>query len=177
VRRPTLELIKGKVAGMAAERSPSPIITHFVEAIKPILPDSDQQKLETYSDAISRTDHKGDFRRAWHCGDWAIRLAVNSSKPSQRLVKGLREKLSLWKDTVAGDKVDEDAGPGLNIQLRWVEEAVAIAGDRAANSGWDSVDWENHLNWMLDVGSTRGDPRWPFTRVGDPNSHRDDELG
>jgi hypothetical protein len=53
--------------------------------------------------------------------------------------------------TLVGPTIDANAGRGTNIELRWVEESVAIAARRAEASGWDAVHWEDHLQWMLGV--------------------------
>ena len=144
---------------MSDAQSPSPIITYFVEQIGPSLPEAEKKMLATYAGVVAKTTHHGDFRRAWHCADWAIRLAERSADPQHgHLVKGLKERHTLWKDTIFGAEfgamVRDGIGPGEDAEIQWVDDAVAVAKAEAASSGWEAVPWETLLKELLAVAPT-----------------------
>ena len=144
---------------MSEPVSPSPIIDYFVHEIEPSLPDEGKARLSSYADRIAGTTHHGDFRRAWHCADWAIRVAEASSGSKHgHLVTGLKEKHTLWKDTIFGVEFGakpDGVGPGQDAEIQWVDDAVAIAKDEADRSGWDAVPWEDLLKEMLAVAAPK----------------------
>jgi hypothetical protein len=146
---------------MADPNEPSPIIAYFVQEMEPSLPGPAKAKLASYDDAIAKTTHHGDFRRAWHAADWAISIAERSGDSRMsRLVDGLKEKHQLWKDTVFGAEFGampgDGVGPGQDAEIQWVDDAVAVAKAEGERSGWDSVPWEDLLKQMLAVSSTKG---------------------
>jgi hypothetical protein len=137
---------------------PSPIIDYFVRELRPGLPAADQARLDSYADRVAATTHHGDFRRAWHCAGWAIELAEASSDTEYgRMVEALKEKLTLWKDTIFGAEFGaipgDHVGPGQDVEIQWVDDAVAIATDRAEAAGWATVPWEDVLEAMLEVAA------------------------
>jgi hypothetical protein len=143
------------------EKSPSPIISYFVREIESSLPAADKEALGTYAEAIAGTTHHGDLRRAWHCADWAIRQAERPSNTHlEHLTKGLKEKLTLWKDTIFGADfgimVKDGVGPGEDIEIQWVDDAVAVAKAEANASGWESVPWEELLKELLAIAPPEG---------------------
>lgn len=76
---------------MADAKSPSPIISYFVREIESSLPVEEKEKLTRFSDEVAKTTHHGDFRRAWHCAEWAIQMAERSSDSHlDHLVKHLK---------------------------------------------------------------------------------------
>jgi hypothetical protein len=141
---------------MPDSESPSPIIAYFVQEIGPSLPEGEETKLSSYADRIAKTTHHGDFRRAWHCADWAIEVAeASQGSKHSHLVKGLKEKHTLWKDMIFGAefgaKPGDGVGPGQDVEIQWVDDAVRIGKDEADRSGWESVSWEDLLKEMLAV--------------------------
>jgi hypothetical protein len=145
---------------MPGPESPSPIISYFVREIERSLPDDEKATLSRYADRIAKTTHHGDFRRAWHCADWAIRVAEASPGSKHgHLITGLKEKHTLWKDTIFGAEFGampgDGVGPGQDAEIQWADDAVTIARDEADRSGWDSVPWEELLNKMLAVAPPR----------------------
>jgi hypothetical protein len=129
-----------------------------VDEIEPSLPDEGKATLSSYADRIAATTHHGDFRRAWHCADWAIGVAeASSGSTHDHLVTGLKEKHALWKDMIFGAefgaKLRDGVGPGQDAEIQWVDDAVAIAKDEADRSGWDTVPWEDLLQEMLAVAA------------------------
>jgi hypothetical protein len=145
---------------MAEHVEPSPIITYFTGEIEPFLGEEAKARLATYGDAIAETTHHGDFRRAWHCADWAIAQAERSSNSGMdHLVRGLKEKHQLWKDTIFGAEfgvIPDGVGPGQDAEIQWVDDAVAVAREEATSAGWDAVAWEDLLKEMLAVAPPQG---------------------
>jgi hypothetical protein len=145
---------------MAKPAEPSPIITYFTGEIEPFLGKEAKARLATYNDAIAKTTHHGDFRRAWHCADWAIAQAERSSNSRMdHLVKGLKEKHQLSKDTIFGAEfgmIRDGIGPGQDAEIQWVDDAVAVAREQATSDGWDAVKWEDLLKEMLAVAPPEG---------------------
>jgi hypothetical protein len=43
-------------------------------------------------------------------------------------------------------------GPGHDIEIQWVDDAVAVAKTEGERAGWDSARWEDLLKRMLAVG-------------------------
>jgi len=145
---------------MADLKEPSPIIAYFVQEMEPCLPAADKQRLASYDDAVAKTTHHGDFRRAWHCADWAISIAERSSDSHMRhLVEGIKEKHQLWKDTIFGAEFGaipgDGVGPGQDAEIQWVDDAVAVAKAEAERTEWKSVPWEDLLKEMLAVPSAK----------------------
>ena len=144
---------------MADPNEPSPIIGYFIRELMPNLSPADQPRLERYEDAASKTTHHGDFRRAWHCADWAITMAERSSDSHVgRLGAALKEKHQLWKDTIFGAEFGampgDGIGPGQDAEIQWVDDAIAVATAEADRVGWPAVPWEELLKTMLAVPST-----------------------
>ena len=141
---------------MSDSKSPSPIITYYVREIGRALPDAEKERLTTYAHALAETTHHGDLRRAWHCADWAVRLAERpSSSHLGHLVKATKETYKLWQDTIFGADfgimVKDGVGPGEDVEIQWVDDAIAVAKAEGERSGWDSVPWEDLLKQMLAV--------------------------
>jgi hypothetical protein len=142
---------------MSDVKTPSPIISYFARELEPSLPAADKEKLARYSDAIAKTTHHGDFRRAWHCAEWAIRMAEReSTSHHDHLVKHLKELRKLEKDSVLGAEFGlmKDGGmfaPGEDAEIQWVDDTVAVAKAEAERSGWDAVPWEELLKELLAI--------------------------
>jgi hypothetical protein len=141
---------------MADPTSPSPILTYFVREMEGGLPDAGKETLATYAAAVSLTTHHGDFRRAWHCAAWAVRLAERSASTHVgHLVDATKETYALYQDTLFGADVGlqshDGVGPGEDVELQWVDDAVAVAKAEGERAGWDAVPWEHLLVEMLAV--------------------------
>ena len=75
------------------------------------------------------------------------------------LVKGLKEKHQLWKDTIFGAEfgmIPDGIGPGQDVEIQWVDDAVALAKEQATSDGWGAVKWEDLLKEMLAVAPPEG---------------------
>jgi hypothetical protein len=105
-----------------------------------------------------------------HCLHWAVEVA---EQPKHSHLSGvgvrLRETYKAWQDIVLGSefgsdvklgkgnpsqeiKGDQKIGPGEDIELLWVGEAVSVAKGAAEKSGWDSVPWQGLLEEVLKIG-------------------------
>jgi hypothetical protein len=136
--------------------SPSPIVSYYALELSRVLPDADKENLAAYADRIAKTTHHGDFRRAWHAAAWALAQAeMPSHSHLGHLVEDLKETYKLWQDTVFGADFGiarkDGVGPGQDVELQWVDDALAVAKAEAERSGWASVPWENLLKEMLSV--------------------------
>jgi hypothetical protein len=49
-------------------------------------------------------------------------------------------------------KGDQKIGPGEDIELLWVGEAVSVAKSAAEESGWSSVPWQDLVEEVLKIG-------------------------
>jgi hypothetical protein len=143
---------------MSEEKSPSPIISYYVREIGSILPAAEKEKLATYAPAVAKTTHHGDLKRARQCAEWAVQMAERSSDSRlNHFVKHLEELRKLEKDSVFGAEFGvmrvsgTGIGPGEDIEIQWVDDAVAIAKTEGQRAGWNSVPWEDLLKEMLGV--------------------------
>lgn len=143
---------------MPEEKSASPIISYYVREIGSILPVAEKEKLATYAPSVAKTTHHGDLKRARKSAEWAVQMAERSSDSRlNHFVKHLEELRKLEKDSVFGAEFGvmrvsgTGIGPGEDIEIQWVDDAVAIAKTEGQRAGWDSVPWEDLLKEMLGV--------------------------
>ena len=143
---------------MPEEESPSPIISYYVREIGSILPAAEKEKLANYALSAAKTTHHGDLKRARQSAEWAVQMAERSSDSRlSHFVKHLEEIRKLEKDSVFGAEFGAmrvsgtGIGPGEDIEIQWVDDAVAIARTEGQRAGWDSVPWEDLLKEMLGV--------------------------
>jgi hypothetical protein len=148
----------------------SPIIEGLMNGLREALPKEEQPKLAAYAARVGATKPRGDFHRAWHCLHWAIEV---TEQPAHSHLSGvsvrLKETYKAWQDVVLGTefgsdvklgtgnpsqeiKGDQKIGPGEDIELLWVGEAVSVAKSAAEKSGWDQVPWERLLRELLEIG-------------------------
>ena len=126
----------------------SPIIRGLMNGLREVLPKEDQEKLATYTVQAEASSPRGDLHRAAHCLHWAIEV---SEQPKHSHLSGvgirLKETYKAWQDIVLGTefgsdvkmgtgnpsqeiKGDQKIGPGEDIELLWVGEAVSVAQER-----------------------------------------------
>lgn len=137
--------------------SPSPVIEYLVDQLDQVLPEFDRARLGAHGEAVARTTHHGDLHRAWRCAGWAVDLAERSGHSHlAQAAQGLKEVHQLWKDSWFGAEfgiaVRDGVGPGRDIELQWVDDAVVVAKGVAKESGWAAVPWEDLLTELLAVG-------------------------
>jgi hypothetical protein len=148
----------------------SPIIRGLMNGLREVLPRDDQEKLAAYTEQAEASSPRGDLHRAWHCLDWAIKVS-EQPKHSHLSDVGIRlkETYKAWQDTVFGAefgsdvkmgtgnpsqeiKGDQKIGPGEDIELLWVGEAVSVAVSAAEKAGWDNVPWQDLVQEILRIG-------------------------
>jgi hypothetical protein len=148
----------------------SPIVEGLMNGLREALPKDEQPKLAAYAQRASDTKPRGDFHRARHCLHWAIQVAEEPKHAHlSKVAVHLKEMYKGWQDVVLGTefgsdvklgtgnpsqeiKGDQKIGPGEDIELLWVGEAVSVATRAAETSGWDHVPWENLLQEVLEIG-------------------------
>jgi hypothetical protein len=142
---------------MSDDTSPSPILTYFVREIERGLTDAGKETLANYAGAVALTTHHGDLRRAWHCAAWAVRISERSSSTHVgHLVDATKETYKLYQDTLFGADVGilgkkTGVGPGEDIEIQLVDDAIAVAKAEGERAGWHSVPWEELLTELLAV--------------------------
>jgi hypothetical protein len=148
----------------------SPIIRGLMNGLRGVLPKEDLEKLATYTEQAEASSSRGDLHRAAHCLHWAIEVS-EQPKHSHLSDVGIRlkETYKAWQDIVLGTefgsdvkigkgnpsqeiKGDQKIGPGEDIELLWVGEAVSVAQNAAEKSGWDDVPWEGLVQEVLRIG-------------------------
>ena len=148
----------------------SPIIKGLMNGLREILPEDERAKLGAYAQQAEGAQPRGDFHRALHCLHWAIEL---SEEPKHSHLSGvgvrLKETYKAWQDVVLGAefgsdvklgkgnpsqeiKGDQKIGPGEDIELLWVGEALSVAKSAADKSGWDNVPWPDLMQEVLKIG-------------------------
>jgi hypothetical protein len=148
----------------------SPIVKGLMNGLREILPGDEQAKLDAYAEQAESVQPRGDFHRALHCLHWAVEVA---EQPKHSHLSGvgvrLKETYKAWQDIVLGSEFGSDVklgkgnpsqeikgeqkiGPGEDIELLWVGEAVSVAKDAAEKSGWDSVPWTGLMDEVLKIG-------------------------
>jgi hypothetical protein len=148
----------------------SPIVEGLLNGLREILPAEKQPKLAAYTQQAQRTHPRGDFHRALHCLHWAVEVTEQPRHSHLSAVGvGLKETYKAWQDTVLGAefgsdvtlgtgnpsqeiKGDQKIGPGEDIELLWVGEAISVAKSAAEKSGWDGVPWQELVQDVLKIG-------------------------
>jgi hypothetical protein len=141
--------------------NPSPVVEYFVKKLSAVLPDAERAQLSSYTDAVAATTDHGDLRRAWHCAGWATQLAEEpEGSHLAHLIADLKEAHKLWEGTILGigfgmmtpdgqDLNKDGIGPGDDVAIQWVDDAVAVATAEAEKVGWAAVPWEGLLKELL----------------------------
>jgi hypothetical protein len=148
----------------------SPIVRGLMNGLREILPEDERAKLVAYTEQAESALPRGDFHRAWYCLHWAIEV-TEQPKHSHLSRVGLRlkETYKAWQDVVLGAefgsdvkmgtgnpsqeiKGDQKIGPGEDIELLWVGEAMAVAKSASEKSGWDDVPWQDLVQEVLKIG-------------------------
>jgi hypothetical protein len=137
-------------------KRPSPVIAYLVEQLDLVLPDPDKARLAAHADEVARSTHNGDLHRAWRCAGWAVDVAEHSGHSHlSDLARELKEVHKLWRDSWFGAEfgvmLRDGVGPGHDIEIQWVDDAVRIAKSVAQETGWGSVPWEELLTGLLAV--------------------------
>jgi hypothetical protein len=142
---------------MADPVSPSPALGTFTRAVEQQFPPEQRSRLVAHHEAISHTTDRHDGRRARHCALWAIRLADDKGQSHPRW-RAIQELHQIWKDfwfavdfgvmtPVSGQR----GHPGRDVEIQWIEDAVAVAKNVGETDGWDHAPWEDLLVSLIDM--------------------------
>jgi hypothetical protein len=140
---------------MRKERSPSPILGCFTEAVQRDFPAAQSAKLAAHQAAISRTTSRGDAHRARRCAEWAITMADDKDQSHPRW-RELKELHQVWKDTWFGLEFARHAGESVieDVKIQWTEDAVAVAKALGEEDGWDRSPWEALLAELIGIDTS-----------------------
>ena len=129
-------------------KAPSEMLRYLDDALEKVLPDSEYQKLTSHDPEIAKTTSRGDFHRCFRCAEWAVDLTAQPEHSHlHHLVIELRAIVHEIHDTDFAIEFGIMT-PGrtiTDVELAWVDDAVAVAQSAAQKSGWDSVPWEDLL--------------------------------
>ena len=135
---------------MAPER-PSPMLVHLDDALEKVLPETELPRLEAHDPEVAVTTSHHDFHRCFRCAEWAVDLLSPPERsPLRHLVHRLEQVVheeahAEWAWKVGTDVPHSTHAPVLDVELTWVDDAVAAAKAVADTSGWDAVPWEHLL--------------------------------
>jgi hypothetical protein len=147
----------------------SPVTKTLMLDLQAALPETERQKLEQYWAEAESATPKGDFHRARRCLHWAIAVAeMPEHSHLAHVSTHIKETYKAWQDIVFGAEFgyrvergkgpeghditgDQKIGPGEDIELLWVGEAVSVAKAAAENAGWDKVPWEQLVRDVLSI--------------------------
>lgn len=147
----------------------SPIVKTLMLDLQAALPEAEQQRLDIYWPKADTTTPDGDFHRARLCLRWAVEVTeMPEHSHLSHVATRIKEAYKAWQDVVFGTEFGtrveagagpeghditgkQKVGPGEDIELLWVGEAVSVAKDAAQKSGWDKVPWERLIKDVLAV--------------------------
>jgi hypothetical protein len=147
-----LRQVTSGVMQRQSPKTPSPILVHLDDALDAVLPDDEVAKLEAHDAEVGVTTSHHDFERCYRCAEWAVDLvSMPEHSHLEHLVHRLRAVLHEIHDTdwaaKMGVRVTHD--PILDVEIEWVDDAVAVANEVAKKSGWSSVPWEQLLEELI----------------------------
>ena len=147
----------------------SPIVKTLMLDLQAELPEEERVKLDAYWPQADATAPKGDLHRARLCLRWAIEVAeMPEHSHLAHISTHLKERYKAWQDIVFGTEFgsrvergkgpeghditgDSRIGPGEDIEILWVGEAITVAKAAAEKSGWSQVPWEKLIKDVLAV--------------------------
>jgi hypothetical protein len=138
-------------------KTPSEMLRYIDDSLEKVLPDDEYSKLTQHDAEIAKTTSRGDFHRCFRCAEWAVQLATQSEHSHlDHLVTRLKVIVHEIHDT---DWAVEFGvlTPGrtvTDVELTWVDDAIAIAQAVAQKSGWGAVPWEQLLEELIAIEPT-----------------------
>jgi hypothetical protein len=147
----------------------SPVTKTLMLDLRAAMPEDERPKLEQFWAQADAATPDGDFHRARRCLHWAIAVAeMPQHSHLAHLSTHLKETYKAWQDIVFGSefgtrvkrgtgpeghdiKGGQKIGPGEDIELLWVGEAVSVAKAAAEKSGWNDVPWEQLVKDVLSI--------------------------
>lgn len=147
----------------------SPVVKTLMLDLHAAMPEQERQKLEAYQAKADATKPDGDFHRARLCLRWAVEVTeMPEHSHLAHVSTRIKEAYKAWQDIVFGVEFgtrvearygpeghdirgEEKVGPGEDIELLWVGEAVSVAKAASEKAGWDKVPWERLVKDVLAV--------------------------
>ena len=128
------------------------MLRYLDDALEKVLPDDQYARLTAHDAEIAATTAHGDFHRCLRCAEWAVELCGRPEHSQlDHLTHALRAVLHEARETGWAVKFGVNT-PGrtvTDVELTWVDEAVAVAAAAAATSGWAKVPWESLLEELI----------------------------
>jgi hypothetical protein len=132
-----------------SDKTPSPMLVHLDDALEEALSEEELPKLNGHDQEVARTTSHHDLHRCFRCAEWASELVKNPQHSHLRhMVDKLEEVLHAAREApwpIEFGMFVSPASPKLDVELTWVDDAVAVAKAAAEKSGWSSVPWEGLL--------------------------------
>jgi hypothetical protein len=133
--------------------SPSPMLTHLDDALAAVLPEDQLAELAARDAAVARTTDAVDRQRCLHCARWAVRLVDSRpGGPVSHAVDRLRTVVHELRDAYRGARLGAivaGADPATDVELGWVDDAVAAAVATAEQVGWADVPWQELIDDLI----------------------------
>jgi len=152
----------------------SPTVSLLLDSLAEVLPDSERPRLGAYEAKLDDTlgTPEVEHRRALICAEWALELASSEAHGLKHLLAELSEAAHQMSETVkafdvgmSGLGVDHvasgvkfrvaGASPRAAVDASHVDDAVRVASEVAAKSGWEEVPFEQLLDELFAAGSDK----------------------
>ncbi len=130
------------------------MLVYLDDALEQVLPEEALSRLNAHDQEIAQTSGEHDLRRCFRCAQWAVDLLSPPEHSHLRyLVHRLEEVLheahqgewAMRFGVDVAEAIDHSHAPVLDVELTWVDDAVAAAKAAAEKSGWGAVPWEQLL--------------------------------
>lgn len=153
--------------------SPSPVLVHLDDALAAVLPDDLLPELTARDGAIAATTDAADRQRCLHCARWAVHLADSGRAGIiGHVVERLRAVVGELHDAYVGARLGAivaGADPTIDVELSWVDDAVAAAVAAADQVGWSQVPWQALLDDLIAMEPSSAAPH---DDAADSDTHR-----
>lgn len=141
--------------------SSSFMISHLIDGLQEVLPNSERSKLEEFTKLASDagSDPASEWQRAFRCARWAEEMV---SLPAHRHLTGEAERsmeaVRLVEGTAATTLGQFVPSPWhvsneFAVEITWVYEALHVAEKVAAAVGWEKVPWDRLLSDLIAIRS------------------------
>lgn len=121
------------------------MLVHLDDALERVLPAEELAKLNAHDAEVARTSGHHDLHRCFRCAEWAVDLL---SHPEHSHLGHLAQRLrEVLHEAHRGEWAVDfgmfvSSAPVTDLELAWVDDAVAAARAVADESGWSVVGWE-----------------------------------
>jgi hypothetical protein len=131
---------------------PSPMLAHLDDSLEEVLPEDEYAKLTSHDAEIAQTTSLHDLHRCFRCAEWAVQLVARPEHSHlEYLIHELRAVVHEARAAHWAVKFGRyvSHAPELDVELTWVDDAVAVAKAAAEKSDWASVPWEDLLEELI----------------------------